>query len=163
MWKLHWRPKLVKNNKAHKREEWPPTRKHQAHNRTPQQVQGDCRHRRKEHPWDVSIPKYLEKCPSLMVPNEFLCPISPEIITDLVIIASVRVCFVLCHSSACSGGRIVSWIIYCWLVLCERKTLFPAGNLRSFTGKRTGTMEVTIKDLIAGNHCSCNHQRFDCW
>jgi len=47
---------------------------------------------------DVSIPKYLEKCPSLMIPNEFLCPISPEIITDLVIIASVRVCFVLCHS-----------------------------------------------------------------
>ena len=42
------------------------------------------------------------------------------------------------HSSACSGGRIVSWIIYCWLVWCERKTLFPAGNLRSFTSKRIG-------------------------
>ena len=40
--------------------------------------------------------------------------------------------------AACSGGRIVSWIIYCWMVWCERKTLFPAGNLRSFTSKRTG-------------------------
>ena len=38
----------------------------------------------------------------------------------------------------CSGGRIVSWIIYCWLVWCERKTLLPAGNLRSFMSKRTG-------------------------
>ena len=38
----------------------------------------------------------------------------------------------------CSGGRIVSWIIYYWLVWCERKILFPAGNLRSFTSKRTG-------------------------
>ena len=36
------------------------------------------------------------------------------------------------------GGRIVSWIIYCWLVWCERKTLFLAENLRSFTSKRTG-------------------------
>ena len=42
-----------------------------------------------------------------------------------------------CHA-ACSGGRIVSWIIYCWLVWCERKTLFPIENLRSFTSKRTG-------------------------
>ncbi|WVZ78398.1 hypothetical protein U9M48_026112 [Paspalum notatum var. saurae] len=39
---------------------------------------------------DVSIPKYLEKCPSLMIPNEFLCPISLEIMTDPVIIASGR-------------------------------------------------------------------------
>ena len=39
--------------------------------------------------------------------------------------------------AACSGGRIVSWIIYCWLVWCERKTRFPAENLRSFTSKRT--------------------------
>ena len=38
----------------------------------------------------------------------------------------------------CSGGRIVSWIIYCWLVWCERKTLLMAENLRSFTSKRTG-------------------------
>ena len=44
--------------------------------------------------------------------------------------------------SACSGGRIVSWIIYCWLVWCERKTLFPAGNLRSFTSKRTDCILV---------------------
>jgi len=43
---------------------------------------------------------------------------------------------------ACSGGRIVSWIIYCWLVWCERKTLFPAGNLRSFTSKRTCSFAV---------------------
>ena len=26
--------------------------------------------------------------------------------------------------TACSGGRKRSWIIYCWLVWCERKTLF---------------------------------------
>ncbi|BAF20547.2 Os06g0726900 [Oryza sativa Japonica Group] len=31
---------------------------------------------------DVFIPKYLEKCPSLMIPNDFLCPISLEIMTD---------------------------------------------------------------------------------
>lgn len=40
---------------------------------------------------EVSIPKYLVKCPSLMIPNEFLCPISLEIMTDPVIIASGRV------------------------------------------------------------------------
>ena len=45
---------------------------------------------------------------------------------------------------ACSGGRIVSWIIYCWLVWCERKTLFLAGNLRSFTSKRTGAEKVSL-------------------
>uniref|UniRef100_J3MHT4 RING-type E3 ubiquitin transferase n=1 Tax=Oryza brachyantha TaxID=4533 RepID=J3MHT4_ORYBR len=31
---------------------------------------------------EVSIPKYLEKCPSLVIPNDFLCPISLEIMTD---------------------------------------------------------------------------------
>ena len=41
-----------------------------------------------------------------------------------------------------SGGRKRSWIIYCWLVWCERKTLFLAGNLRSFTSKRTGWILV---------------------
>ena len=40
--------------------------------------------------------------------------------------------------TACSGGRKRSWIIYCWLIWCERKTLFLAENLRSFTSKRTG-------------------------
>ena len=50
-------------------------------------------------------------------------------------------------SSACSGGRIVSWIIYCWLVWCERKTLFPARNLRSFTSKRTGLGQNKLKIL----------------
>ncbi|KAF0902176.1 hypothetical protein E2562_014424, partial [Oryza meyeriana var. granulata] len=39
---------------------------------------------------EVSIPKYLEKCPSLMIPNDFLCPISLEIMTDPVIIATGR-------------------------------------------------------------------------
>ncbi|XP_037461400.1 U-box domain-containing protein 15-like [Triticum dicoccoides] len=39
---------------------------------------------------EVHIPKYLEKCPSLMIPNDFLCPISLEIMTDPVIIASGR-------------------------------------------------------------------------
>jgi hypothetical protein len=47
---------------------------------------------------EVSIPKYLEKCPSLMIPNDFLCPISLEIMTDPVIIASGRVStFLLLH------------------------------------------------------------------
>ena len=34
---------------------------------------------------------------------------------------------ILFEMTRCSGGRIVSWIIYCWLVWCERKTLFLAG------------------------------------
>ena len=54
--------------------------------------------------------------------------------------------------SACSGGRIVSWIIYCWLVWCERKTLFPAGNLRSFTSKRTGCMSALMPRVLV---CVC--------
>ncbi|WOK99802.1 U-box domain-containing protein 15-like [Canna indica] len=37
---------------------------------------------------DVSLPKYLEKCPSLMIPNDFLCPITLEIMMDPVIVAS---------------------------------------------------------------------------
>ncbi|KAM1725133.1 hypothetical protein ACFX11_016177 [Malus domestica] len=34
------------------------------------------------------MPKMLEKCPSLMIPHEFLCPITLEIMTDPVIVAS---------------------------------------------------------------------------
>ncbi|KAI0499395.1 hypothetical protein KFK09_020298 [Dendrobium nobile] len=37
---------------------------------------------------EIMLPKYLEKCPSLMIPNDFLCPISLEIMTDPVIIAT---------------------------------------------------------------------------
>lgn len=37
---------------------------------------------------EVMLPKYLEKCPSLMIPNDFICPISLEIMTDPVIIAT---------------------------------------------------------------------------
>ncbi|OAY67439.1 U-box domain-containing protein 15, partial [Ananas comosus] len=37
---------------------------------------------------DISLPKYLEKCPSLMIPNDFLCPISLEIMSDPVIVAT---------------------------------------------------------------------------
>ncbi|KAJ3672318.1 hypothetical protein LUZ60_007039 [Juncus effusus] len=37
---------------------------------------------------DVNMPKYLQKCPSLLIPNEFLCPISLEIMLDPVIIAT---------------------------------------------------------------------------
>ncbi|CAL9160434.1 U-box domain-containing protein 15-like [Musa acuminata AAA Group] len=37
---------------------------------------------------DVTLPKYLEKCPSLMIPNDFLCPISLEIMMDPVIVAT---------------------------------------------------------------------------
>lgn len=35
--------------------------------------------------------KMLEKCPSLMIPHEFLCPITLEIMTDPVIIGSGQV------------------------------------------------------------------------
>ncbi|KAL5681810.1 hypothetical protein ACJX0J_008195, partial [Zea mays] len=37
---------------------------------------------------DVSMPKSLDKCPSLMIPNDFLCPITLGIMTDPVIVAS---------------------------------------------------------------------------
>lgn len=37
---------------------------------------------------EVSIPKYLEKCPSLIIPNDFLCPLCLEIMVDPVIVAS---------------------------------------------------------------------------
>ncbi|RLM61423.1 U-box domain-containing protein 15-like [Panicum miliaceum] len=37
---------------------------------------------------DVSMPRSLDKCPSLMIPNDFLCPITLEIMTDPVIVAS---------------------------------------------------------------------------
>ncbi|XP_074587679.1 U-box domain-containing protein 15-like [Curcuma longa] len=37
---------------------------------------------------DVTLPKYLEKCPSLMIPSDFLCPITLEIMMDPVIVAT---------------------------------------------------------------------------
>ncbi|KAL5220179.1 hypothetical protein ABZP36_024892 [Zizania latifolia] len=37
---------------------------------------------------EVSMPKSLDKCPSLMIPNDFLCPITLAIMTDPVIVAS---------------------------------------------------------------------------
>ncbi|XP_014496821.1 U-box domain-containing protein 15 [Vigna radiata var. radiata] len=37
---------------------------------------------------DPVAPKMLERCPSLVIPHEFLCPITLEIMTDPVIIAS---------------------------------------------------------------------------
>uniref|UniRef100_A0A5B7AI49 RING-type E3 ubiquitin transferase n=1 Tax=Davidia involucrata TaxID=16924 RepID=A0A5B7AI49_DAVIN len=37
---------------------------------------------------DPVMPKALDKCPSLAIPNEFLCPITLEIMTDPVIIAT---------------------------------------------------------------------------
>ncbi|XP_072968452.1 U-box domain-containing protein 15 [Typha angustifolia] len=37
---------------------------------------------------DVTLPKYLEKCPSLMIPSEFVCSISLEIMSDPVIVAT---------------------------------------------------------------------------
>ncbi|KAK9129243.1 hypothetical protein Sjap_009730 [Stephania japonica] len=36
----------------------------------------------------LAAPKSLERCPSLVIPHEFLCPITLEIMTDPVIIAS---------------------------------------------------------------------------
>ena len=37
---------------------------------------------------EVFVTKSLDKCPSLMIPDDFLCPITLEIMTDPVIIAS---------------------------------------------------------------------------
>uniref|UniRef100_A0A0D9X902 RING-type E3 ubiquitin transferase n=1 Tax=Leersia perrieri TaxID=77586 RepID=A0A0D9X902_9ORYZ len=37
---------------------------------------------------EVSVTKSLDKCPSLMIPNDFLCPITFAIMTDPVIVAS---------------------------------------------------------------------------
>ncbi|KAF0906367.1 hypothetical protein E2562_009722 [Oryza meyeriana var. granulata] len=37
---------------------------------------------------EVSMTKSLDKCPSLMIPNDFLCPITLAIMTDPVIVAS---------------------------------------------------------------------------
>ena len=36
-------------------------------------------------------------------------------------------------------------LFYCWLVWYERKTLFPAENLQSFTSKRTGCISILFK------------------
>ena len=58
--------------------------------------------------------------------------------------------------TACSGCRIVSWIIYCWLVWYKRKTLFPAGNLRSFTSKRTGCHGPALQ-------CRTHHMYGNSW
>lgn len=40
---------------------------------------------------DPVMPKMLEKCASLIIPHEFLCPITLEIMTDPVIVASGQV------------------------------------------------------------------------
>ena len=40
---------------------------------------------------DPAVPKALAKCPSLAIPNEFLCPITLEIMTDPVIVATGQV------------------------------------------------------------------------
>ncbi|XP_062099007.1 U-box domain-containing protein 15 [Humulus lupulus] len=37
---------------------------------------------------EPAVPRMLAKCPSLMIPHEFLCPITLEIMTDPVIVAS---------------------------------------------------------------------------
>ncbi|CAM0911536.1 unnamed protein product [Alopecurus aequalis] len=37
---------------------------------------------------EVSVTKSLDQCPSLMIPDDFLCPITLEIMTDPVIVAS---------------------------------------------------------------------------
>jgi hypothetical protein len=37
---------------------------------------------------EVFVTKSLDKCPSLMIPDDFLCPITLEIMTDPVIVAS---------------------------------------------------------------------------
>jgi hypothetical protein len=40
---------------------------------------------------DPVMPKMLAKCPSLLIPHEFLCPITLEIMTDPVIVSSGQV------------------------------------------------------------------------
>lgn len=40
---------------------------------------------------DVTLPKTVEKCPCLLVPNDFLCPISLDIMVDPVIVATGQV------------------------------------------------------------------------
>lgn len=40
---------------------------------------------------DPAMPRMLEKCTSLVIPHEFLCPITLEIMTDPVIVASGQV------------------------------------------------------------------------
>lgn len=54
---------------------------------------------------DVSMPKSLDKCPSLMIPNDFLCPITLEIMTDPVIVASGQVKF----SQSNARVKILNW------------------------------------------------------
>ena len=63
-----------------------------------------------------------------------LCNPSNTVIILVVVINSVKQeskpnCALINQLSACSGVRIVSWIIYCWLIWCERKTLFLTGNM----------------------------------
>jgi len=45
----------------------------------------------------------------------------------------------MARQAACSFRRKRSWIIYCWLVWCEKNTV-PAYNPRSYTSKRTGRL-----------------------
>lgn len=40
---------------------------------------------------DLAIPKMLERCTSLVIPHEFLCPITLEVMTDPVIVATGQV------------------------------------------------------------------------
>ena len=40
---------------------------------------------------DPAAPKMLERCTSLVIPHEFLCPITLEIMTDPVIVTSGQV------------------------------------------------------------------------
>ena len=40
---------------------------------------------------EVSVTKSLDKCPSLMIPNDFLCPITLAIMRDPVIVATGQV------------------------------------------------------------------------
>lgn len=47
---------------------------------------------------DPIMPKMLEKCPSLLIPHEYLCPITLEIMTDPVIVASGQV-IIMCHTN----------------------------------------------------------------
>lgn len=50
---------------------------------------------------EPAVPKMLAKCPSLMIPHEFLCPITLEIMTDPVIVASGQVISQPAHNICC--------------------------------------------------------------
>lgn len=72
---------------------------------------------------DPDVPKSLTKCSSLAVPNEFFCPITLEIMTDPVIVATGQVYYVYAYnftllicsfsfSFFCRKGLVTSFVYF---------------------------------------------------